>query len=313
MFNKDNMRRIVLYLIATVFISYGAGTAMLMSSTKGDFSSITFSSAASSGKSVTVNQEKQENIDSIDEIYVEASSSKINIITENRKDVKAQLTGNISSPSLTMDPELEVSISGSRLDIKVKIQNTYWGPTTINLKLDVYLPADYTKNLKLRASSGSISVDNIKLSSLDCSLSSGSLKLANAVIDNFQYKVSSGSLSANELITKSSNLTSSSGSIKIGSFTGDLKARASSGNIKVNYKKFDNHIDITASSGTIELTLPEDSEFSLVAKASSGTVSCKFPISIHEKSKNNYLEGVFKSDNNKIVLNTSSGNIKVLR
>ena len=307
MFNKDTMRKLVLYLVATIFIAYGAGTAMLMSSTKGKLSSITL------GKSVSIDQEKQESLASVKEISVEVSSAKVNVIPENRKDVKAHLTGNITSPSLTTEPTLETTIVGNKLNIKVKTQNNYFGHTSISLKLDVYVPVDYSDDLRIKSSSGDININDLKLNNLTCNLSSGKLNLSKLTVNDFVFGVSSGSLIASDLHTKSSELEASSGKILIDRFTGDLKAQASSGDIKIKYSEFNNNADVTVSSGRIELTLPEDSEFKLSAKASSGDITCEFPITVTEKQKDNLLEGVVKSDNNEITLKSSSGDIKVLK
>jgi lia operon protein LiaG len=310
MFNKNNIGKIVLYLVATVFIAYGAGTAMLMSFTKGDFKSINTSNTA------TVDQEKLESLNSIKEIYVEVSSAKVNIITENRKDVKARLTGSITSSSKTNEPTLETSVAGTKLNINVRSQNTSVGFAlyrSMNLQLDIYVPSDYASDLRIKSSSGDINISEAKLNNLSCTLSSGKLNLGKISADNFNYDSSSGSLSASELITKSSDLEVSSGKIKLDRFEGDLKARASSGDINVRYGRFNNNVDVTISSGSVELTMPGDSEFKLAAKTSSGNVTCEFPITVTDKQKDRLLEGVVKNDKNRVSLTSSSGNIRVLK
>lgn len=307
MFDKVNMRKLVLYLVATVFIAYGIGTFMLMSSTKGDFASI------KAGKTASVDQEKFEPMGSVKEISVGVSSAKINIITENRKDFRARLTGSVTSSSLTTEPTLETSIDGSTLNVRVKTQNMYVGFTSVNLNLDIYVPLDYSENLTIKSSSGDINIQDIKLNDLNCNLSSGKLTLGKVSAKNFSYDSSSGSITAVELITKSSDLESSSGKIRLDKFEGDLKANASSGDIKIAYGEFNNNVNISVASGSVELILPENSEFFLNARASSGNVSCQFPITISNKQKENILEGVVKNDKNKISINTSSGNIKIYK
>jgi lia operon protein LiaG len=307
MFDKVNMRKLVLYLVATVFIAYGIGTFMLMSSTKGDFASI------KTGKTASVDQEEFEPMGSVKEINLEVSSAKINIITENRKDLRARLTGSVTSSSLTTEPTLETSIDGSTLNVRVKTQNMYVGFTSVNLNLDVYVPLDYSENLTIKSSSGDINVPDIKLNDLNCNLSSGKLTLGKVSAKNFSYDSSSGSITAAELITKSSDLESSSGRIRLDKFEGDLKAKVSSGDIKIAYGEFNNNVNISVASGSVELVLPENSEFFLNARASSGNVSCQFPITISNKQKENILEGVVKNDKNKISINTSSGNIKIYK
>ena len=79
----------------------------------------------------------------------------------------------------------------------------------------------------------------------------------------------------------------------------------------MEYKNFNNNVDLQASSGRIELKLPDNAEFKLNARASSGRITCKFPITVSGEKKDNYLAGTVKSDKNSVTLNTSSGNINI--
>ena len=224
------------------------------------------------------------------------------------------MTGNVISSSSSFEPLLETNIQGSTLNISVKTQFlVMFGSYSSNLKLDVYIPESYAEDLRVESSSGSVDLGNMKLNDVSLKLSSGNLKIKNLSCNNFIYTCSSGSLNADSINAKASNLKTSSGQMSIGSLTGDLKANCSSGNIDISYLQFDNNIDIHVSSGSIELTLPENSEFVLDSKASSGSIACKFPITITEKQKNNLLRGTVKNDKNKITLNSFSGNIKILK
>lgn len=314
MFKKGFMGKFVIYLLATIFVCYGLGASIFFSANKGGFSlNNNGSSSGKNSRSFTVDQEKQESISSIKEISIRNSSSRINVISEKRSDVKVTLTGKISSSGSTTEPTLITSLEDGTLNITVKQQNLYIGFVNIDLKLDIYVPSDYKESLKIDSSSGDVTIDNFTLNNLNCKLSSGNLKFNALTVNNFDYICSSGNLNAGSLNSKYSNLKSTSGNIDIGNFKGDLKSNSSSGNVKIAYSEFNNAVDIHVSSGRVDLKLPETAEFNLNAKASSGSVTCKFPITITDKQKDNYLQGTVKSDKNKVVISTSSGNINVLK
>lgn len=312
MFNREFTRKFILYLVATVFICYGLGLSIVYFNNNGNLSFTNLS--ANAKNSINVDQQKQASINSIKEIFIDVSSSKVNIISEKRDDVKVSLTGNIVSSSSSFEPLLETDIQGNTLNISVKSQfSIMFASFSSNLKLDIYIPDSYAEDLKVESSSGSVDIGNMNLNDVSLKLSSGNLKIKNLSCNNFAYTCLSGSLIADTINAKASNLKSSSGQVSISSLTGDLKANCSSGSINISYPQFNNNIDIHVSSGGIELTLPENSEFALDSKASSGSITCKFPITITEKQKENLLRGTVKNDKNKITLSSLSGSIKVLK
>jgi DUF4097 and DUF4098 domain-containing protein YvlB len=79
----------------------------------------------------------------------------------------------------------------------------------------------------------------------------------------------------------------------------------------VEYASFDNDIDISASSGSVEVTLPENSTFYIDASASSGSIRTDFPVTIVGSSDKRQLKGVVGNDKNKVKIHTSSGSIRI--
>lgn len=300
-------KRLVSSLFAIMLICAGLGTLIAyMHNPKDPFNS------ANGKYSMNIDDTKLLDATGVEQISTKISSGDINIISEDRADVKAVLSGYIKSSSEVMKPELIVDKSSNKLSINIKSQNIYWGYVNIGLKLYIYIPSTYTKNLSLQTSSGDIKLNNeMNLSDLSCSLSSGDLTIKNVTCDKFSYKCSSGSLQADILNTKETILDSSSGDMNINSFTGDISGESSSGEISINYSSFNNNVTLKAHSGDIRLKLPKSSEFYIDANCSSGEVECDFPVTISGKKKDNTLTGTVKNDNNKLKLNTSSGDIFV--
>jgi lia operon protein LiaG len=301
--NKWNSKKIVIYLLATVFITYGLGAIILFSSPR-IFNHENYS--------YNTDDEKSIGIVGISNINVNVSSSEINILPSESSEVKAHYYGNVTSSSSYPKPELECYANGDTIYINVKNKNVMtFGFFSSNLKLDITIPASYSNNLKLASSSGSINVKDLKLKKLDCALSSGSTNINQVSSDEFIYACSSGSLNAENLITKTTRLDSSSGKQKLLGFSGDLKSTSSSGSIQVEYASFNNNININASSGSVSVKLPESSTFYLDASASSGSIRSAFPITVTGGNNKHALKGTVGSDKNKISIHSSSGSISI--
>ncbi|MDP4088647.1 MAG: DUF4097 family beta strand repeat-containing protein [Bacillota bacterium] len=306
MINKGK-KSLVLILFGLMLICAGVGTLIAYAYNPGDPFNII------GGKySVNVDEAKTADIKDVDEISVNVSSADINIIPEDREDVKAVLSGYIKSSSEVAKPELTVDKSSNKLSIGIKGQNSFWGFVNISLKMDVYIPKSYSKDLSLDSSSGEMNLtEKLTLNNLICSLSSGDLTIKDTTCNKFSYDCSSGSMKADILKTQETKLDSSSGDITIKSFTGNVEGESSSGEISIAYSEFNNNVNLTARSGEINIKLPKNSEFYLDANCSSGEVDCDFPVTISGKKKDNTLTGTVVSDKNKIKLNTSSGDINV--
>lgn len=298
-----NIKKIVLFLLAIVVITYGIGAIMIFSNTN------LFNSEK--GK-YNINDEKSININGIDTISINVTSAQINVIPYDGLEVKAHFYGNITTSSSYAKPELECYVNGDTLYINTKSKNIVtFGFFSSNLKLDVDVPASYGSSLKLVSSSGSINLSSLKLKNLSCNLSSGSININQIYAEDFKYNSSSGSLTAENLITKVSTLSSSSGSQRLIGFSGDLKASSSSGSIRAEYTSFDNNININASSGSVTVKLPDSSAFYLDASASSGSIRSSFPVIVTGSNNRHELRGTVVSDKNKVSIHTSSGSINI--
>jgi lia operon protein LiaG len=303
---KFNIKKLVLGLFAVMLIAYGIGAVIMFTSPRSFFSG--------EKSNFDINHTKTASLNGIKEIQINVSSSSINIIPTTDSELKAHLNGNVMSMSTYAKPDLECYSSGNTLYVNVKNKGgVTFGFFSSSLKLDIYFPTAYANELKLASSSGSINIRDLKLSKLECSASSGSTTLENITSDSFDYSSSSGNLNASGLKTKTSKLSSSSGSKRVSGFTGDLKATSSSGSSAIEYSTFNNNIDITASSGNVEVKLPEEAEFYLDANVSSGSIRSDFPITVKGSNDKHELKGTVGSDKNKIKINTSSGSIRITK
>ncbi|HAZ36325.1 MAG TPA: hypothetical protein DEF85_11015 [Clostridiaceae bacterium] len=261
-------------------------------------------------KRQTVDETKNEKIDNINEISIDATISSINVIPEKRSDVKAHVYGDFSSNASL---EFKTQISGEKLNIYERFTNNYSiNIRNIDLKLDIYVPQDYSKNLTIESSSGDISIKDIaNLDKVVIKTKSGDMNIYNLKAASLEAYATSGSFGGKDITVETASINASSGDINIENLNGDLSGVVSSGDISVANPEFNHDMDLTASSGDAEVTIPKSSEFYIDAAASSGEITCEFPAVVEGKSHGNTLRGVVGNPKNKINIKTSSGDIYI--
>jgi len=335
MFEKWNMKKIVLYLLVVMGASFGIGLSILASTGWGGVNfggsryavnqekaqTINTNKNTGAGQNSEVNQQtstvqntevNQQNTSeakTVNDISIEADSSDINIISEDRQDVKAVLTGKASNKEV--EPKLEMNLSNDKLFISVKTKSIISINVNSNVQLNVYVPKDYKNNLKVKASSAKVNIKDFNLKEYSCEVTSGNMTIENMNSEVVSVKSSSGRLRGNNINSKRTSVNITSGAISIDKFKGDLQGGCTSGSIDISYAEFNNNIDLTAVSGNININLPKESEFYLDARAASGNVSCNFPITVSGEQKQNHIFGTVKSDKNKINIKVSSGNVYI--
>lgn len=276
-------------------------------------------------KTQSIDEKENIEIANVDQIFIDVSSTDLNIIPEDREDVKVHLHGKKAG---NLKHKLSMNLDDNTLQIEVKIKpGINIGYAT--LKLDVYIPRNYENILKIDGSSGDVNIEDMNLSKLSIYLSSGDTNIKNLDVENFKHKVSSGDtniknlnikefeykahsgdLEGNNVNTESLHYNTSSGEVKLENFEGVVEGVSTSGDIMIVYEKFNNNIDLKASSGSIIVNLPEDAEFYIDSRVSSGNINCKFPIEI-ESEKDKELIGTVISNKNNIKIKTISGDIDI--
>lgn len=280
------------------------------------------------GSEQNVNIEKVFDAAGINCINVDTSSTDVNFIPEDRRDIKVHLNGYSSSS----EPELTVKQNGDRLDVYTRNNNRVIsiGFNITNLKLDIYIPEDYSKDIKIRTSSGEVNIERLNIENFTYDASSGDLTGEEFAPRSSRIETSSGEVRFRgfggdlELKTSSgdaeieyssksanTNITTSSGNITLTGFTGDLHSRAQSGDIKVDYTDFNNSINMKSSSGEIEISLPTDSQFGIKVDTSSGDIRTDFSVTQTGKIDEDRLEGTVGSSSNQITIDTSSGDVNI--
>ena len=275
-------------------------------------------------------------INGLEYIYIEASSSNVKFIEGSSDKVKVTIYGGENE-------KFNVNLTDNRLDI-IKDNSTFhvfvffaW----YREEIIVEIPKMYDGDIGIKLSSGNVEMIDLDKSNVDIECSSGNVKCGN--IYNGSIRTSSGNIfvgNGNELNLKASSgnikvgnvvkatsetssggiqlesgddvqLRATSGSIKVGNIN-RITAKTSSGSIKIN--SVNGYLDLSSTSGGIkieECSLTENSNI----HATSGSVSVNKTNDIYidassTSGSRKVNNGDRKSDT-ELKISTTSGSIKV--
>lgn len=255
----------------------------------------------------TINEEKVETLDGINEISIESVTTDVNIIPDNRDNVKLHFHGDIKANSI---PKLSTNVDNKKIIISVKHPSKSINIKKSTLKLDVYVPLKFEANLVVHTSSGNINfLNQTVFKKINVNASSGNVIFDNIQVEESKWEVSSGDIRGHELISNKTEIDTSSGNVRIDNFKGEINAEASSGNIKIDFIELVNNVNLSTSSGNVEITLLKKSDFKVDAETSSGGIESEILVSTSGKQEKKRLIGVANNGTYKINLRTSSGNI----
>nr|WP_206763746.1 DUF4097 family beta strand repeat-containing protein [Cytobacillus firmus] len=241
-------------------------------------------------------------------ISIDVSSSDTVIIPEERNDVRAELDGK---------GKVNVIKSGNEIRVEYKrkwLDGFQFFNSKSNLK--IYIPEDFNKSMSIDIGSGRLNFAGeseskpFELESLDVNMSSGKVRLANIKTDEFEHEGSSGMMEADHLFARSGEIDMSSGKVKLRNYQGKLDAGVSSGQLDIMIGKLIDSIKVEASSGFVRLDLPDDADFTLKGKASSGHISSDFELDDEKRDKND-ISGKHGSGEHDIRISVSSGTAEV--
>lgn len=243
-----------------------------------------------------------------DTISIDVSSSDTVIIPDKGNEVRAELDG-----------KGKVTVNKSGNEIRVEYKRKWLdGFQFFNNKsnLRIYIPEDFNKSMSIHVGSGRMNFAGeskskpFGLESLDVNMSSGKVSLANIKTDEFEHEGSSGMMDADHLFARSGEIDMSSGKVKIRNYQGKLDAGVSSGQLDIMVGKLIDSIKVEASSGFVRLDLPDDADFTLKGKASSGHISSNFELEDEKRDKND-ISGRHGSGKHDIRISVSSGKAEI--
>jgi len=283
---KSKMKKFVIVLASITVASFLIAFTILY--TTGGITAVAVSSSQ-------IKTQKFLDIGDVNRIVIDTVNTDVNVIPVVDKKVEVDFYGNTTTNLIADKPELMTDLKNGVLTISI----TY--PKTItlglinlaDLYLDVYVPDNFSKDIKVSTVSGNLDIEKLS-------------------IENFNFKSISGNLKADSLSAKNWVIETSSGKVNLNDPEGEIHADTISGDINTILKSFNNDLSVKTVSGEVNIYLPQDSSFRFALGSISGKIVNEFGSKITFADRNN-LEGMVGESAFNIIINTISGNIKIIK
>lgn len=245
--------------------------------------------------------------DQIDSIELQTTSVPTIIIPEDRDDIHIDYTGKGT---------VDLDQKGDSIEIEVKGPRFNFFSINRNAELKIYIPENYHRGMDLTVGSGSLEFsgatakETMKLDELALNIGSGKMELSDLIVNELELQGSSGKIELDSIQVTQSDFHLSSGKLNISHYTGPIDAEISSGEMNIQIDELNGHSSLKASSGRINLDLPDDADFTLRGKIGSGMINSEFDLT-NENSSKKELKGQHGSGAYNLDLEVSSGLIKL--
>lgn len=203
--------------------------------------------------------------------------------------------------------KISVETSSGNIDsgIVLKLSDLTVKCSSGNIKMNEV----YADSISARCSSGNVTFD-VAEGNRDISATSGNIKVSGGTGDG-TFHTSSGNITLAN-VSGYIDASSSSGELKIQNNAGGGSFHTSSGNIALDYSSLTGDLKADASSGNIKLTIPENSVLNFTADTSSGDIHTFFDEQLSYNKRGNSAHGtVGENPSINVNLHATSGNIKV--
>lgn len=191
-------------------------------------------------------------------------------------------------------PEFAATISGKTLSLKEKLSLSIFGSRPAEgYSITVYLPDKFYEKLAVNTASGGAEIEGVTARDFDLNTASGEINV-NAYFENITVQSASGNITLTNPTGKPAkslhtctvsgnarvidykaekfNLHSVSGRTVYSGASGAGKVAVTSGTVEVSYSEWNADLDVSAISGSVNLTLPKDSGLDISFNGISGTV-----------------------------------------
>lgn len=219
-------------------------------------------------------------------VNISTSGGSISVVGENSGEVRVEMYvrkgRRYLDPSDTdlSDYEIDIDSNGDMVVAEAKRKGSGWNlfgsNNNLSISFVVYAPEyssvsgntsggsvsaeNIANNLSLRTSGGSVRVRNVE-GEIDLRTSGGSISIEDAS-GTISGRTSGGSVSANN-VSGIADLRTSGGSIRLENISAKMSARTSGGSIRSEFLTFEDDIDLHTSGGSIDIRIPESSDFNL--------------------------------------------------
>ena len=294
---KFNVKKFVMWLAIIMFASFATAAIIL---------------AVTGNLSIAIEQideSKTFNAGEINEISIDIASTDINIIPTDEEEIRVHFYGEVSTNRKSEIPSLVAYKSGDELRIEIiQPKTVFVGISVWRTNLDVYIPEDSIKILKMETVSADTNVSGLEVDKFNFSTVSGDFKGELLFASDLRLNSTSGDISLKDY-AGNIDISNVSGDVVLegGSQNDNIEIVVTSGEVYIEQEDSSN-MNIGTISGGVEINLSEDARFYLKAKTVSGDIENRFPIKITSSGRRD-LEGIVGSDEREITISTTSGDI----
>lgn len=243
----------------------------------------------------------------IDSIELQTTSMPTTILPEDREDILIDYDGKGT---------VDINQKGDSIEIDVKGPRFNFFSFNRNADLKIYIPKDFNRSMDITVGSGSLEFSGpskknpMKLDELELNIGSGKMEIRNVIANALELNGSSGIINLDSIQVTKGDFEMSSGKMNISHYIGALEAEISSGKMNIQIDELNGHSSLKASSGQINLDLPDDADFTLRGKTSSGRINSEFELT-DGNSNEKELNGQHGTGKYNLDLQVSSGHVRL--
>lgn len=251
--------------------------------------------------------EKTFSVGDISKINVNVSSSDINFVQTQGNDINVKIQSSKKRKDM-----FSVENNGGELEINQKTSinffffNWWWNQN----KITISLPASYSKDLALVLASGDLKIrGNYSFGDVSIKHTSGDISGDNIKANSINIKSTSGDMNFSSLDAASIDISNTSGDETINSFSGSGSIHSISGELHLDVEKLTGALDVSATSGNVNIGIAKNISAEITGKTVSGNVNTNFPVM---SSSERQISGkVGSGPYNSVSVNVVSGNIGI--
>ncbi|SRR6056297_602100 len=270
---KIDLKRAMFWLAGTAVVFLGISFFLFRQAGVVPSDLSRFDSSSGNGYSKRINDTMSLGNEAYESIEIKTVSVPVEVVPTLGV-LKAELTGNFTASDEQSMPYLDVSATDEGLFIEVKHpKGLFAGAVSVDSLLSVYIPENSLDELGVKTVSGNINV--------------GSLKIKRANLGSV-----SGAINAERLSLSEGVFETSSGNIKIGSLSGRILSKTTSGKMDISFEEIESPVYLESISGNVDISLPQNASFTLKTETVSGNLVCGAPLTIKGGKDDNLLADI---------------------
>jgi DUF4097 and DUF4098 domain-containing protein YvlB len=248
------------------------------------------------------------------DVKTSSGSIKIEGIDTNVCDVVAKISvrADTEARAAEIAEQIKILITPTSSGLEIRADKPRFTHVSINITYEVTVPNQ--TSVVCHSASGSVKVMNIE-GNVNARSSSGSVRCENLLGETATLDTSSGSVHLTGAKLDTCRLHTSSGSIHGHQIDcSDIKANVSSGSITivcVPTASSELKADLQTSSGSVNLTLPQDYSGQVDLSTSSGSIHTDLPVTVQGKISKKHLVGTVGQGSGTVRLKSSSGSVRL--